>query len=176
MIYDSTLNITFLNNWNIGTGTWDGSATPAAGSVQALAEAAGFAATGLTGWRLPTGDDFHPTDTALNELRSLWTDVNGTFAGLQSEFDGVQPAVYWTGSEFDALNAWVFDAVGGGNGGFGIVRTNTRFSVVAVRSGDVVAAVPEPESLALVLIGLMAAGVSRRRLLRSELRAGPRRM
>jgi hypothetical protein len=95
---------------------------------------------------------------------------------LQSEFDGVQPAVYWTGSEFDALNAWVFDAVGGGNGGFGIVRTNTRFSVVAVRSGDVVAAVPEPESLALVLIGLMAAGVSRRRLLRSELRAGPRRM
>jgi hypothetical protein len=166
MIYDSNLNITFLNNWNIGAGTWDGSVTPAVGSAQALAEDAGFAATGLTGWRLPTGDDFNFADKVLNELRALWTDVNGTFAGLESEFDGVHRGNYWTGSagiEAAINKAWVFDAGSGGNGGFGLVAKSTRFSVVAVRSGDVVAAVPEPESLALVLIGLVAAGVTRRR-------------
>ena len=196
MIYNSTLDITILNDWNIGTGFW--SATAVAGSAQALAESAGFAATGLTGWMLPTGDGVE-AEGALNQFLSIWNDVGGTLAGLQSEFDGVQSFGFWSGSEFDASLAWVFntdvgstlgglqsefDGVQAGNywsgseyapvpivawlfsAGFGsqnfAVKNNQLFAV-AVRSGDVVAAVPEPESLALVLVGLMAAGVARRR-------------
>ena len=157
MIYDSTLNITILNDWNIGAGFW--SATAAAGSAQALAGTAGFAATGLTGWMLPTGDGFQAAG-ALNQFLSIWNDVGGTPAGLQSEFDGLQTGNYWSGSEPYAFNAWYFGAFNGSQG-FAL-RTNQLFAV-AVRSGDVVAAVPEPESLALVLVGLVAAGVARRR-------------
>ena len=157
MIYDSTLNITILNNWNIGAGVW--SATAAAGSAQALAETAGFNATGLTGWRLPTGDSRQPAGP-LDEFESIWADVGGTLLGLQSEFDGVQAGSYWSGSESDAVSAWYF----GTDLGFqSFANKNRQWFAVAVRSGDVVAAVPEPESLALVLVGLVAAGVARRR-------------
>ena len=157
MIYDKTLNITILNNWNIGRGFW--SATAASGSAQALAETAGFNATGLTGWRLPTGARFQPAGP-LDEFESIWADVGGTLTGLQSEFDGVQSALYWSGSDGDANVASGFDATNGNQGGVG---KNDPLFAVAVRSGDVVAAVPEPESLALVLVGLVAAGVARRR-------------
>ena len=157
MIYDSTLNITILNNWNIGAGVW--SATAAAGSAQALAETAGFNATGLTGWRLPTGDSSQPAGP-LDEFESIWAHVGGTLPGLQSEFDGVQADLYWSGSENFANVAWYFDT---GNGNQSVANEFFQLFAVAVRSGDVVAAVPEPESLALVLVGLVAAGVARRR-------------
>ena len=157
MIYDSTLDITILNNWNIGSGIW--SATAAAGSAQALAETAGFNATGLTGWRLPSGDRPQPAGP-LDEFESIWADVGGTLPGLQSEFDGVQTFFYWSGSESVASLAWFF----GTDFGFQYpAGKNDQLFAVAVRSGDVVAAVPEPESLALVLVGLVAAGVARRR-------------
>ena len=159
LIYDSTLDITILNDWNIGRGFWSPIAAP--GSAQKLAETAGFAATGLTGWRLPTGDFFEPAGS-LDEFESIWNDVGGALAGLQSEFDGVQPLEYWSGSDDAPIPnfAWYFFTVNG-NQGFDV--ENLQFFAVAVRPGDVVAAVPEPESLALVLVGLAAAGVARRR-------------
>ena len=157
MIYDSTLNITILNNWNIGRGFW--SATAAAFSAQWFAETAGFNATGLTGWRLPTGDGLQPAG-ALNEYLSIWNDVGGSFTQLASEFDGVQTDSYWSGSESDADYAWEFETISGSH--FDLLKPS-KLLAVAVRSGDVVAAVPEPESLALVLVGLVAAGVARRR-------------
>lgn len=157
MIYDSTLDITILNNWDIGLGFW--SATAAAGSAQALAETAGINATGLTGWRLPTGDRPQPAGP-LDEFESIWADVGSTLGGLQSEFDGVQADFYWSGSEFDFGDAWYFLTA---NDSQSNANKPSQLFAVAVRSGDVVAAVPEPESLALVLVGLMAAGVARRR-------------
>ena len=157
MIYDSTLNITILNNWNIGRGFW--SATAAAFSAQWFAETAGFNATGLTGWRLPTGDGSQPAG-ALDEFESIWNHVGGSFLGLQVEFHGVRSGNYWSGSENGAGGAWFFRTDPGGPDDF---DENPQKYVVAVRSGDVVAAVPEPESLALVLLGLVAAGVARRR-------------
>ena len=162
MIYNSTLDITILNNWNIGFGFW--SATAAAGSAQALAEAAGFAATGLTGWVLPTGNR-NMVAGALNQFKSIWNDVGGSSTGLQSEFDGVvQTGLYWYGSEFGVLLAWSFWAEFSYQD---LDHQNRRLFAVAVRSGDVVAAVPEPESLALVLVGLVAAGATRRRRVRA---------
>ena len=159
MIYDSTLNITILNDWNIGSGVWDGSATPSATSAQGIAKAQGEAQTDFTGWRLPTGDGSQSAGS-LNEYLSIWNDVGGSLAGLQSEFDGVQADPYWSGSEVVAAFAWIF-VTGVGDQNF--VFRNPPLFAVAVRSGDVVAAVPEPESLALVLVGLVAAGVARRR-------------
>ena len=161
MIYDKTLNITILNNWAIGTGFW--SATAAADSAQALAETAGIAETGLTGWRLPTGDGTggYQTAGALNEYLSIWTDVGSNFDNLASEFDRVFNGGYWSESEpFLNSGAWFFDT---GSGDQLTAGKNFQLFAVAVRSGGVVAAVPEPESLALVLVGLVAAGVARRR-------------
>lgn len=157
MIYNSTLDITILNNWNIGSGTWNSLAP--AGSAQALAEEAGVAATGLTGWQLPTGAGVRPAG-ALNQWLSIWNDVGGTLAGLQAEFDDVPfLGTFWSdsfaGSQGGNNVAWHFvSPIGGSVPSF----VTSSHLVVAVRPGDV-AAVPEPESLAIVLVGLMAAGI-----------------
>jgi hypothetical protein len=154
--YDSALDITILNNWNIGQGTW--SATAAPGSAQALAESAGLAATGLTGWRLPTGDGSQP-EGALNEFMSIYNHAGWS---LNTQFDGVQTSnLYWTGSLMSGSPfVWVFQSVGGYTGSS---LEDPRF-VVAVRAGDVAFAVPEPQTWMLMLMGFSAmAAVSRRR-------------
>jgi hypothetical protein len=162
MFYDTTLDITILNDWNIGTGVWTGSATPAAGSAQALAESAGAAQTDFTGWFLPTGDVGQAAG-ALNQYRSIWTDVGSSLAGLQSQFDGVQSDNwYWSGTEYapDPSYAWGFSSTVGGQYRFG---KSNAFYAVAVRPGDVAADVPEPQTLALTLLALGGAVVTRGR-------------
>ena len=69
---------------------------------------------------------------------------------------------YWSGLEYapNTSRAWLFGTVGGNQNR--VDKSNALYAL-AVRPGDVVAAVPEPESLALVLVGLAAAGVARRR-------------
>ena len=159
MFYNTTLNVTILNDWNIGRGFW--SATAAAGSAQALAESAGDAQTDFKGWFLPTGDGELGLG-ALNQYLSIWNDVGSSLVGLQAQFDGVQSGGYWSGTEYapDPDGAWVFDSIGGiqsfgGKGG--------AFYAVAVRPRDVTASVPEPQTLALALLALGATVVARRR-------------
>lgn len=158
MFYDVNLDITILNDWNIGPGFW--SATAAPGSAQALAKQAGEDQTDFTGWVLPTGNRLEPAG-ALNQYRSIWNDVGGSLAGLQGQFDGVQPDYYWSGTEIIAVNgAWDFYPV------FGIQFYDGQDSAlyaVAVRPGDVTAAVPEPQTLALALLALGATVVARKR-------------
>jgi PEP-CTERM motif len=163
MFYNTTLDITILNDWNIGSGIW--SATAAAGSAQALAASAGAAQTAFTGWFLPTGDGGSVAG-ALNQYLSLWSDVGGSLAGLQAQFDGVQSSsIYWSGTGNAAGNtAWDF---GPGNGFQSNNNQNAPFFAVAVRSGDVAASVPavsvpEPQTVALALLALGAAVVVRR--------------
>jgi len=81
MFYNTTLDITILNDWNIGRGFW--SATAAAGSAQALAESAGAAQTDFTGWFLPTGDGLQAVG-ALNQYAYIWNDVGGSLGGIVS--------------------------------------------------------------------------------------------
>ena len=157
--FNDTLGITILNNWNIGTGVWDASA--GAGSAQKVAADAGLAATGLSGWVLPTGDvDANPAVIALNQYQSIWDQAGGTFAALQAQFDGVQPGYYWSASGSPPSEAYLF---GTGGDQFTSTQNDASFAV-AVRAGDVAASVPEPTSLALLSRSLGALGlVSRRR-------------
>ena len=159
MFYDTTLNITILNDWNIGQGGW--SATAAALSAQALAETAGATQTGLTGWLLPTGDGSQGAG-AQNQYLSIWNDAASSLAGLQARFDGVQSIAYWSGTEYAPVPryAWHFSA----NVGFqDFDGKGYALYAVAVRPGDVAASVPEPQTLALALLALGAAVVARRR-------------
>ena len=159
MFYNTTLNVTILNDWNIGRGFW--SATAAAGSAQALAASAGAAQTAFTGWFLPTGDGGSVAG-ALNQYLSIWSDVGSSLAGLQAQFDGVQSFYYWSGTEYapDPDLAWYFYSVDGGQSDVGKF---IALYAVAVRPGDVAARVPEPKTLALALLALGATVVARRR-------------
>lgn len=157
--YDTTLGMTILNNWNLGTGTWRASA--ALGSAQALAASAGLAASGLTGWVLPTGDG-GATAGALNQYLSIWNSVGNSFAGLSGQFDGVQPGNYWSGTVFAPAPsfAWLFSAASGSQTvGF----QDRPLFAVAVLPGDVAAAIPEPQTYALMLMGLGAVLLARRK-------------
>ncbi len=77
-------------------------------------------------------------------------------------FKNVQSYYYWSGTEYaqSTNNGWYFYTDDGlqnyGDEG------NSMYAL-AVRPGDVTAAVPEPQTLALVLIGLTGALVARRR-------------
>ena len=156
--YDTTLGITILNNWNLGRGTW--SASAASGSAQALAASAGLTASGLTGWVLPTGDGGAAAG-AQNQYLSIWNSVGSSFAGLSGQFDGVQTADYWSGTVFapNPSGAWFFFNATGlqtvGN------QIDPLFAV-AVRPGDVAAAIPEPQTYALMLMGVGAVLLARR--------------
>ncbi len=162
--YDTTLGITILNNWNLGTGTW--SASAAVGSAQQKAASAGLAASGLTGWVLPTGDG-QASAGAQNQYQSIWNSVGSSFAGLLGQFDGVHADLYWSGSVFapNPSCVWGFRVDSGPNSGNQVsclLQTISLFTV-AVRPGDVAAAVPEPQTYALMLMGVGAVLLARRR-------------
>lgn len=78
-------------------------------------------------------------------------------------FSNVQASVYSTATEFepDPTFAWRFYTNGGYQ--FAAIGKGAPTYAVAVRSGDVVAAVPEPQTLALALLALGVAMVARQR-------------
>jgi hypothetical protein len=135
--YDTTLNITILNNWNIGACTWSASAS--SGSAQALAASAGFAASGLTGWVLPTGDG-PAAAGAQNQYRSIWTRVGSSDAGLSGQFDGVQTSYYyWSDTIFTPNPSWAWGFLANVGNPRGISQGTSLFAV-AVLPGDVAVA------------------------------------
>ena len=134
---------------------------------------------GHNNWMLPTTYDqtcsgYNCTNSMLGELfytgiggtagQSITTSHNASF----SLFTNITDTVYWSGTESTARGpgfAWVFVS---NTGLQGIGNENSIFNAWAVLPGNAVAAggpttVPEPPSLALMLLGLPLIGVSVRR-------------
>lgn len=163
MFYYSTLGITILNNWSIGSGFFRMDAY--IGSAQYFAESLNVT-SGFTGWRLPTGDGNAAAGNS-NEYKAIFEAAGGFPEGLSQQFDGVQ-GVYWAASPSPSgpTDAWAFYT---GSGEQILYYSGTRFNAAAVRSGDVapsqpeVGLVSEPASLALVGSSLLVMVTIRRR-------------
>lgn len=146
-VLDTDTNLLWLYDWSrSGLNKWDDAKIWAAGLTVGGAKAGD--------WRLPE----------IAEYADLWTDpdVDSSLLGLRREFSNVQSNVYWSGTEFapNPDGAWGITSYGGGQ--FSILKISTLYAV-AVRPGDVAAPVPEPQTLALVLLALGATVVARRR-------------
>lgn len=139
-VLDTTTNLIWLQDWNgNGDKTW--------ATQIAWAQSLSFA--GSSGWVLPSISDYATLFAEVGDLTVV------------TEFTNVQPNLYWSGTE-DILGviAWCFVP----DIGFQCTAIERiPMFAVAVRPGDVAAAVPEPQTLALALLALSAAAVARRR-------------
>lgn len=205
MIYDTELNITWLQDWNYArtsgyTGTGvnaDGNMTWNAGNQWAE----NLVYSGFSDWRLPTmvdtgtpgcnGSEADGTDcgynvqtkvgnTVYSEMAHLFYETLGNKAyctpgdavcdtwqpvwGLTNTgpFTNMQSHYYWSGLAYAPIagDAWYFGTYIGFQAD---LSQGNAFYVVDVRPGDVTAAVPEPQSLALMLLGAAAVVVAVKR-------------
>ena len=104
------------------------------------------------------------TDLGNKAMESVLNQVGDTAEQTANLalFSNVQFGFYWSGTEYapNPSFAWNF-VTAGGNQNFGF-RSNDFVYAVAVRPGDV-AAVPEPQTAALVLLALGLTAVVRRK-------------
>ena len=179
MIYDTTLNITWLADWNYAN-----TSGFANGGLMNWTTANNWANNlvygGYHDWRLPTSLDAGGTGPcgpgAINcsgsEMGHMFYNNWGAPAGHHFSlgtntanlalFSNVLSSAYWSGTEYAPVPsfAWFFYTAYGVQD---ISYKSDALYAVAVRPGDVAAPVPEPQTLALWLLALGATVVSRRR-------------
>ncbi len=153
--YDTDLNITWLRDANVnGPMNWD----------TAVSWADTYSFGGYTDWRLPTSDGCLYANCMGSEMGHLWFVELGNFGSLTNAggFQNLQPSGYWFGTEMAGVpqNALLFKM----DDGYSYFSAKTEvLYAMAVRPGDVAAAIPEPETYALMLAGLAALALVRRR-------------
>ncbi|MCV2360005.1 FxDxF family PEP-CTERM protein [Paucibacter sp. TC2R-5] len=141
-VYDPNKHLIWLKDWNLnGSNSW--------ATQKSWAEGLTFA--GSSDWELPT----------IYQYIELRTAYGGNLTSNTLPFKNVQ-SYYWssTGYGSGTANAWNFGTTGDFQYGF---SKNGNFAAVAVRTGDVSAPVPEPETYAMLLAGLGALAVVARR-------------
>ena len=178
-LYDKVLDVTWLRNANAnGQMDWDDASFWAANLTEGT----------YSDWRLPTlkpvnGTSFNYDFTnngtsdrgnatagigwgAASEMGHLFYVTLGNLQGQfrnTGDFQNLQRDFYWSGLEYAPYPsyAWQFYFIDGyQNEGD---KDNLLYAL-AVRDGDVlVSAVPEPETYALMLVGLAAVGAAARR-------------
>jgi len=181
--YDTDLKITWLRAGSDNKMVW--------ADAKSWAETSSF--FGLSGWRLPAMvdkgmdgcnySDLGGTDCGYNadstvatgsEMAHLFfqslgnkssvTNTEQPGLGLTNTgaFSGLRPDSYWYGAEYapNTYFAWGFGYFAGFQG---LGGKNQSFYALAVRPGDVITAVPEAQTYVMLLMGLVALPLVRRR-------------
>ena len=168
MIYDDVLDVTWLSDANYAATQYaatGGATGDADGKMQwaiSTAWAANLDYNGITGWRLPSAAvGCNWQNCVESELGHLFfVDLGGT-AGQSiltstdpdmALFTNIQNYAYWDAELYSPVtsNAYSFVMADGTQR---IATRSTLYNAWAVHDGDV-AAVPEPETYALMLAGL----------------------
>jgi hypothetical protein len=177
--FDTALNVTWLTDANFANSSGYVSRTHGPGGNMVFGEALLWAGSlnigGVDGWRLPAVsiNSDHEVDTSSSELSHLYVVALGNTGVLSNTgpFSNLEPHRYWTfdpdtfaaahfntgNGASDAINAfrdmpdraWAVHA-----GDVGIV-----FTPSVVLTGPLAPPVPEPESVALALVGVACVGL-----------------
>lgn len=165
--YDTDFDITWLRNANVnGSMDWN--------SAVAWVDSLSFA--GHDDWRLPTTLQPDPScsrqsggvsdgrNCTGSEMGHLWHVELGNSGSMTNtgNFQNLQHSTYWSATEYAPIPsgfAWYFHT---GIGTQYAQNKNVPKYAMAVRAGDV-AAIPEPQTNALMLAGLGALALAWRR-------------
>ncbi len=177
-IYDEDLNITWLQDANLGAGSsYDDGGSAFDGRMtwqSATAWADSLNLNGYTNWRLPTAEPncSYLRDCNFGEIGHLFFDEIGATRGSSIKsvinttnldfFINIQDYVYWTSLPDNRYlpsdpGAIGFDMTRGVQSDF---WQRNDFFAWAVHDGDIGAlAVPEPRSIFVLIMGIFALGV-----------------
>jgi hypothetical protein len=163
MEFDPNLNITWLRDWDKnGVMEWNTAKT----------WASTLTVGAFSGWSLPSALNQDGTGPCVGYSCSssqlgymFYTELGNPAGGPPSNsgpFQNVKPVDYWSGTEYAPVPgfAWRFGFYYG-NQGYEV--GGSVLPAVAVRAGDVAAAVPEAQTWTLMMAGLGAVAVALRR-------------
>lgn len=160
LIYDNVLDITWLQNANLTSTAMNWS-----DSVD-WAENLNFG--GFDDWRLPTinvstqDGSCDSSTTGGIRAKTGWNRLNTSFIDAITNdtvnFINLNRAVYWSGNVYtpNTVSSWFFFTYNGYQGG---INNSYNYYAWAVRDGDIAAVnttVPEPSTLVIFGLGLLA--------------------